>query len=74
MNTFEIGADARLADELVEGLRPERGLGLVLVALHRRERARVAHCANSLSPKRISSSVRASRPALPTASEIAAEA
>ena len=70
---FEIGADLGLADELGERLRPERGLALVLVAPHRRQHP-LAHCASSLSPSRISSSARASRPALPTAAEMAAAA
>ena len=70
---FEIGADLGLADELGEHLRPERRLGLIVVAL-RRSQHPLAHCASSLSPRRISSSVRASRPALPIAAETAAAA
>ena len=70
---LEIGADLRLADELAKRLRPERSLRLVLVA-PRRGQHPLAHWASSLSPRRISSSVRASRPALPTASDTAAAA
>src|SRR4029078_867159 len=70
---FQIGADLGLSDELGQHLRPERGLALVLLA-PRRLKHPLAHWASSLSPRRISSSARASRPALPIAAETAAAA
>ena len=70
---FEVRADLGLADELGERLRPERGFAAVFVAPHRLEHP-LAHCASSLSPRRIRSSARASRPALPIAAEMAAAA
>ena len=70
---FEVGADLGLADELGERLRAERGFAAVFVAPHRLEHP-FAHEASSLSPRRISSSARASRPALPIAAVIAAAA
>ena len=71
----QIGARLRLADELRQQLRTQRGVAGILMAALRRDDARGrAHFASSLSPSRISCAVSAFSPALREAAAIAAAA
>ncbi len=71
----QIGARLRLADELRQQLRAQRGVAGILMAALRRDDARGrAHFASSLRPSRISCAVSAFSPALREAAAIAAAA
>ena len=71
----QIGARLRLANELRQQLRAQRGVAGILVAALRRDDARGGgHFASSLSPSRISCAVSAFSPALREAAAIAAAA
>ena len=70
---LQVGARLRLADEIGEPLRAERGV-LVLAARIGGDEARRAHRASSFSPSRISRAVSAPSPASRIAAAMAAEA
>ncbi len=58
----QIGAQLRLADEVVEGERAERRLAGIVAARFRRHHALLAHRLSSCKPTRMSASIFAASP------------